>query len=369
MATNHYSTQSISEEDIAAVTAALRSDTLTGGEQLAAFEAALSEYTGAREAVALSSATAGLHAALAVLDLPEGSEVIVPAISFVATANAALYCGLMPRFVDIDYATGCISPEAIEAAITPQTRAIIAVHYAGNLCNMSAINALAKGHDLVVIEDAAHALGSHLDRQHAGTFSTMGVFSFHPVKPITTAEGGAVITDDPDLARKLRLFRSHGVERGRLWQQDMVQMGYNYRLSELHAALGCSQMRQLEPFIARRNAIAATYDDIFKGSDRLFSLRFMPGLRPGYHLYPLLLAPELWCAKEDLFSALLSEGIGVQVHYKPIYRHRYYADRLSAPECPQAEAFYRAELSLPCHARLKTDEAVHIAKRIQALTC
>ena len=369
MGTDRYSTQSIDESDIAAVVAALRSESLTGGSALEAFEAALCAYTGAKEAIAFSSATAGLHGALAVCDLPAQSEVIVPAISFAATANAALYCNLTPRFVDIRFSTGCINPEAIEAAITPRTRAIIAMHYAGNLCEMETINALAEKHNLIVIEDAAHALGSHLNGRHAGTFSSMGVFSFHPVKPITTAEGGAVITDDAQLAQKLRLFRSHGIERGRLWHQEMVQLGYNYRLSELHAALGVSQMGRLEQFIQKRAAIAATYDAAFAPSDRLFSLHFRAHLRAGYHLYPLLLAPELWCAKEDLFATLLEEGIGVQVHYRPIYRHRYYADRFGVCDCPDAESFYRAELSLPCHPGIDPPQAEAIAQRIEALTC
>ena len=369
MPTSRYSTQSIDQSDIDAVIAALRSDTLTGGEVLEGFEADLCAYTGAKAAVALSSATAALHAALAVCDLSAGSEVIVPAISFAATANAALYCDLIPRFADISYPTGCLDVEKLEALITPQTRAILPVHFAGNLCDMTAINDLADRHDLIVIEDAAHALGTHRHNRHAGTFGQMGIYSFHPLKPITSAEGGAVVTDDWQLAEKLRRFRSHGIERGRLWSQEMVTLGYNYRLSELHAALGRSQLKRIETFITRRRAIAQIYDEAFAGNDTLFTLRFAPHLRSSYHLYPILLAPELWCAKEALFEALTQAGIGAQVHYKPIYRHRYYQERFgSLPECPSAESFYRAELSLPCHQQMQKADAQRVATVLTELT-
>lgn len=369
MPTNRYSTQFIDESDIESVVRALKSDVLTGGKFVEQFEKDLADYCGSRYAVVFANATAALHASYAVLDLPKNSEVIVPAITFAATSNAAIYAGYKPVFADIDYSTGLISIDKIESLIGKQTRIIAPVHYAGNICDMEAISRIAKKHDLVVIEDAAHAIGSRdKSSKMAGTFGTMGIYSFHPVKPITTGEGGAVVTDDEELAHKLKAFRSHGIVRGKLWSQDMLTLGYNYRLSDINASLGVSQLKKLDRFIDRRNEIANIYDEEFAGS-LIYPLKKNPLIRSSYHLYAVLLDRSLWCAKEDIFAKLADQGIGAQVHYKPVYSHTYYKqnypDRASLAN---SEDFYRAELSIPCHHHLSDQQAREIAHTIKETT-
>ena len=365
MQLERYSTQQIDQADIAAVIAVLESGTLTGGEAVDRFEADLCAYTGARFAVTFSSATAALHAAYSVSDIGPEDEVIVPGITFAATANAALYCDATPVFADIRFGNGLIDTAKLESLITPKTKAIVPVHYAGNLCDMAAIDRVAQKHGLTVIEDAAHALGSRDESgKSAGTFGKMGIFSFHPVKPIATGEGGAVITDDETLARDLRLFRSHGIEKGRLWNQEMTMLGYNYRLSDIACALGSSQLKKLNTRLAEREAIACRYDEAFAGHNKIFPLRSAPQQVRSRHLYPVLLDRSLWCAKEQIFQSLQEQGIGVQVHYKPVYQHRYYQARLGPLSRPECEDFYRAELSLPCHSGLNSQEVEAVIGRL-----
>lgn len=368
MRLDRYSTQQIDNDDIAAVVAALKGESLTGGPFVEQFEADLCAYTGAKFCVTFSNATAALHAAYAVCGIAAQDEVIVPAITFAATANAALYCNATPVFADIRFSTGLIDESKIEAHITPRTKAIVPVHYAGNLCDMDTINRIAQKHNLIVIEDAAHALGSFdAAGKSAGTFGQMGIFSFHPVKPITTGEGGAVVTDDEKLAEKLRLFRSHGIERGRLWNQEMVTLGYNYRLSDIACALGISQLKKLNRLIGAREAVASQYDTAFKGHSRLFPLRRSAGIT-SRHLYPVLLDRTLWCAKESIFEGLKNEGIGVQAHYKPVYRHAFYRSRFPAQAAlNESEDFYRAELSLPCHSLMSAQEAEQTVGTLERL--
>ncbi|MGE4294805.1 MAG: UDP-4-amino-4,6-dideoxy-N-acetyl-beta-L-altrosamine transaminase [Campylobacterales bacterium] len=365
MRLDRYSTQSIDEADIQAVVAVLRGGSLTGGEAVERFEADLCAYTQAAHCVTFSSATAALHAAYAVCGIGAQDEVIVPAITFAATANAALYCGARPVFADIRFSDGLIDARRIEALITPKTRAIVPVHYAGALCDMAALKPIAQKHNLTVIEDAAHALGSFdAAGKSAGTFGRMGIFSFHPVKPITTGEGGAIVTDDALLADRLRLFRSHGIQKGRLWDQEMVMLGHNYRLSDIACALGSSQLAKLDAHLAKRQAVADFYDRFFKNSDRIFPLRPANTARHSRHLYPVLLDSGLWCAKESIFETLRAQGIGVQVHYKPVYRHRFYRELFGELSLPQSEDFYRAALSLPCHGELTIDEAAQAAQAL-----
>jgi UDP-4-amino-4,6-dideoxy-L-N-acetyl-beta-L-altrosamine transaminase len=364
---DRYSSQSIDRADVEAVVAALESGVLTGGEALTRFEKALCAYTGAKHAIAVCNATAALHIAYRTAGIGAGDEVIVPAITFAATANAALYSFAAPVFADVVFETGLIDANAIEALITPDTKAIAPVHYAGGLCDMAAIAEIAKRHKLVVIEDAAHALGSFdPSGRSAGRFGAMGVFSFHPVKPITTGEGGAIVTDDDDLARKLRLLRSHGVTRGEAWEQDMSELGYNYRISEINCALGASQLTRLDEAIARREAIAGIYDAAFANNDRIKPLKTPPQKAHSRHLYPVLLDGGV--DKAALFSALQARGIGVQVHYKPVYRHSFYQSYFpNQKPLKNAEAFYAAELSIPCHAALSDDEVWTVVEAILAI--
>lgn len=362
---DRYSSQVIDESDIEAVCAALNSGVLTQGAAVEAFEKALCEYTLAASAIAVSSATAGLHIAYLAAGLGAGDEIIVPAITFAATANAALYCGAKPVFADISFDDGLIDPRSIESLITPRTKAIAPVHYAGSLCDMKAIGCIAARHNLIVIEDAAHALGGFdAANKSAGTFGAMGVFSFHPVKPITTGEGGAVVTGDPETARKLRLLRSHGIERGGAAEQDMTALGFNYRIGDINCALGASQLKRLDSAIKRREAIASLYDQAFARNERITPLK-TPQARHSRHLYPILLDRAVDKAK--LCAKLRERNIGAQTHYKPVYRHSFYRSLGYQTPLPNAEAFYEAELSIPCHAALSDDEVYSVIEALNAL--
>lgn len=353
---NPYSRQEIDEDDIRAVVAALRADILTGGSRVEEFERKIAEYIGAKEAVVFNSGTAALHAAYHAMGIGEGDEVITTPISFAATSNAALYVGATPVFVDVRF-DGNINETLIEAAITEKTRAVVPVDYAGTPVAIDAINAIAEKHGLKVIEDAAHAFGSTIGGKKVGRSANVTTFSFHPVKPFTTLEGGALVTDDAEAAASARRFRSHGIERGKLWSMDMVELGYNYRLSDVQCALGISQLAKLDRFLAQREAIAAYYDQAFEGHPLLFAPRLRKGVTSSRHLYPVTLDRTLWCAKEDIFQACRERGLGVQVHYKPIYQHSYYRERFGRMRFDTAEDFYRAELSIPCHHAMGIKEA------------
>lgn len=363
---NPYSRQVIDEADIKAVVAALREDILTGGGTVATFEKKIAEYTGVREAVVFNSGTAALHAAYHILGIGEGDEVITTPISFAATSNAALYVGARPVFVDVRF-DGNINETLIEAAITEKTRAVVPVDYAGTPVAIEAINAIARKHDLKVIEDGAHAFGSMRGAQKVGAQADVTTFSFHPVKPFTTLEGGALVTDDPALAEAARRFRSHGIERGRLWNMDMVELGYNYRLSDVQCALGISQLEKLDGFLKKREEIAAYYDKAFAGHSLLFAPRLPEGIRSSRHLYPVMLDRTLWCSKEDIFQACREAGLGVQVHYKPIYQHSYYKKLFGPQRLDTAEDFYRAELSIPCHHAMGVEEAETVVKKVSEI--
>ena len=274
--------------------------------------------------------------------------------------------GAKPVFVDVRF-DGNINETLIEAAITEKTRAIVPVDYAGTPVAIEAINAVAKKHNLKVIEDAAHAFGSMRGDRKVGVDADVTTFSFHPVKPFTTLEGGALTTDDPALAEAARRFRSHGIERGRLWNMEMVELGYNYRLSDVQCALGISQLEKLDGFLEKREAIAAYYDGAFAGHPQLFAPKLPEGTRSSRHLYPVMLDRSLWCSKEDIFQACRDAGLGVQVHYKPIYQHKYYKERFGSQRFDTAEDFYRAELSIPCHHAMGLDEAETVVKRLSEI--
>ena len=363
---NPYSRQVIDEADIQAVVAALKEDILTGGITVDRFEKKIAEYIGAKEAVVFNSGTAALHAAYHILGIGEGDEVVTTPISFAATSNAALYVGAKPVFVDVRF-DGNINESLIEAAITEKTRAIVPVDYAGTPVAIDAINALAKKHNLKVIEDAAHAFGSVRGERKVGVDADVTAFSFHPVKPFTTLEGGALTTDDPALAEAARRFRSHGIERGRLWNMEMVELGFNYRLNDVQCALGISQLEKLDGFLEKREAIAAYYDQAFAGHPLLFTPKLPEGTRSSRHLYPVMLDRSLWCSKENIFQACKDAGLGVQVHYKPIYQHKYYKERFGSQRLDTAEDFYRAELSIPCHHAMGPEEAETVVKKLSEI--
>ncbi len=355
-----YSTQLIDQHDIDAVVNALQGSHLTQGNEVNAFEDDIAAYLGVKHVIIFNSATSALFAAYSALGITQGDEIITTPISFVATSNMAVALGATPVFCDVKL-NGNIDERLIEPLITPRTKAIVPVDFGGNPVAIDTINALAKKYNLFVIEDACHAFGSEVNTQKVGTFADMSIFSFHAIKPITTGEGGAVTTNNDAFAKTLRLIRSHGIEKGHLWSADMVQMGHNFRMTDFAAALGRSQLKKIESFIAQRNMIAAYYDERF-AANRLFStVTISPNTRSARHLYPIVFTPAMQCVKEDIFMELHKQGIGVQVHYKPIYQNSFYKEHFGVQRLHVAEDFYRGELSLPCQQKMSLEDATFVA--------
>jgi perosamine synthetase len=349
-----YGRQSVNAKDIEAVVAVLQGDWLTQGPTIPSFEQAFAARLGAQHAVAFSSGTAALHAACHAAGLGTGDEAIVPAITFAATANAVLYVGAKPVFVDVDPRTGLLDPADLSRVISERTKAILPMHYGGLPADMEPIRDMARDRGLIVIEDACHALGAFWRDVPAGRIGEMGVFSFHPIKHLTTGEGGMVVTDDPALAGRLRQFGSHGIVRPEDagqggWHYEMRDLGYNYRLTDLQAALGLSQLARLNDFLDARRAHAAAYDAAFEDVSGVRTPPRLAGREHAYHLYPLLFdLDRLRCDKQTLFAALRAEGIGVQVHYIPVPRHPYYRSLGYDPaDTLGAEAFFEREISVP----------------------
>ncbi len=371
-----YSRQFIDEEDISSVVEVLRSDFLTQGSKTREFEEALASFCGARFAVAFSSGTAALHAAYYAAGLRAGDEFIVPAITFCATANAGLFLGAKPVFGDVEPETGNLEISGVEKLITPKTKLLVPVHYAGHPVDLEALAQLATKHNLVVVEDACHALGAEYQGEKIGScrFSLMTVFSFHPVKPITTGEGGAVLTNSEACYRKLIQFREHGITRDAAefqfeahgpWYYEMQFLGCNYRLTDFQAALGLSQLRKLPAFISYRRKIALFYREFFEHCPYFDLPPEKEGVYAGFHLFAVRLKGLALERKPELVSTLRRRGIGVQVHYLPVYLHPFYLQLGYTPGlCPKAEEFYRRELSLPIYPYLHTKEMEHIAQII-----
>lgn len=360
-----YGHQHIDERDIAAVTAVLRSDWLTQGPTIERFEEAVASRCGAPHAVATSSATAALHLSCRALDLGPGDILWTSPITFVASANCALYCGAQVDFVDIDPVTLSLSPAALEEKLKKAKIAgrlpkiVVAVHFAGEPCDMAAISALGQAYGFRIVEDASHALGARYGQEAvgAGTYADITVFSFHPVKIVTTGEGGMAVTRSSALREKLALLRSHGITRdpARLqsgetgaWYYEQQDLGYNYRMCDLQAALGCSQMDKLDGFLAARHRIASIYDR--RLSDLAVTLPYRnPGNLSALHLYPIRLQlAELERDRKSVFEAFRARGIGVNVHYIPVHLQPYFRKMGFAPgDFPNAERYYQEALSLP----------------------
>jgi len=362
-----YGHQLIGEDDIQAVVEVLRSPYLTTGPKVEAFEKAVCEYVRSPYGVAVSSGTAALHAAMAAARFAPGDEILIPTMSFLATANAALYVGAKPVFVDSEKHGFNLDLTDAEKKITSRTKGIVPVHFSGQPVNIEAVQALAKRHSLTVIEDAAHALGAVSNGRPIGGLSDMTIFSFHPVKHITTGEGGMVMTSNEALAKRLRQFRHHGIDvdviqrdTQQRWRYDMTGLGYNYRLTDIQCALGISQLRKSEEFLKRREAIAAAYDKAFTHAPFLERPpRGRTSDRHAWHLYIVRLKAETsGLSRDEAFEHLRSQGIGVHVHYRPIHLHPYYAALGWRPgDCPQAEATFSAALTLPIHPSM-TDAMV-----------
>jgi UDP-4-amino-4,6-dideoxy-N-acetyl-beta-L-altrosamine transaminase len=364
----HYSRQLIEEDDIEEVVKVLRSDFITQGPMVERFEKALAKYVGAKYCVVFSSGTAALHGAYFAAGLAHGDEFITTPNTFAATSNAGLYLGARPIFVDIESDTGNIDPNLIEQKITPKTKLVTAVDYSGHPADIDAIRDIAKDHDLIFIEDAAHALGAEYKGKKVGSFADMTIFSFHPVKIITTGEGGAVCTNNEKFYEKLVIFRQHGITKdsGKFlnppdgdWYYEMQELGYNYRLTDIQCALGLSQLKKIDRFLKERRKIAKRYMDDFVDV-KLFELPVEKEYaKSSWHLFPIKLRD--YSKKAEIFRELRENGILVQVHYIPVYWHPYY-QRLGYSKglCPKAEEFYKKELSIPVFPGLSEEEIAYI---------
>ena len=352
-----YGRQSIDEEDIQAVVETLRSAWLTTGPKVAQFEESFAARVGAAFAVSFSSGTAALHGATFAAGLKSGDEAITSPLTFAATANCALYQGARPVFADVCEDTLILDPDQASAKITSRTRAILPIDYAGHPVNLDSILEIARRHGLIVIEDACHALGAKYRKHSVGSIADMTVFSFHPVKHITTCEGGMVTTDNADYAEALRRFRNHGIssdarqrQSAGQWHYEMVALGFNYRLPDIACALGLSQLRRLDGNLARRRAIAARYTAAFREMPGIIPPGVRPEVSPAWHLYPIRLdLAKLSADRGEVFRALRAENIGVNVHYIPVHLHPYYRDRFGykGGEFPVAENAYERLISLP----------------------
>jgi UDP-4-amino-4,6-dideoxy-N-acetyl-beta-L-altrosamine transaminase len=352
-----YGRQSIDEDDIAAVVSVLRSDWMTTGPKVGEFEEAFAAEVNARYAVSFSSGTAALHGAAFAAGLKTGDEAITSPLTFAATANCVLYQGAKPVFADVCLDTLNLDPEQLKNKISPKTRALLPVDYAGHPADLSSIFQIAEQNGLVVIEDACHALGAEYRGRKVGSLAQMTVFSFHPVKHVATGEGGMVTTDRADFAESLRRFRNHGIssdarqrQSAGQWHYEMVLLGYNYRLTDIGCALGISQLKKLEPNLERRREIAERYVKAFRRLDGVIVPFVRPDVNPAWHLYPIRVQREkLTCDRSEVFRALRAENIGVNVHYIPVHLHPYYRDRFGykGGEYPIAENAYEQLISLP----------------------
>lgn len=370
-----YGRQTVDEDDIQAVIDVLRSDWLTTGPKVAEFEQAFSRYVGAKYAVAVSSGTAALHCAMYALGIGPGQEVIVPAITFAATANSVVYQGGTPVFGDVAPETLLIDPQDIERKITPRTKAVIAVDYAGQPCDYEALREIAQRRQIFFAADACHALGATYRGRPVGSLADLSVFSFHPVKHITTGEGGMITTDTEAYAQRLRIFRNHGItssprERAsrNAWFYEMIDLGYNYRMTDFQCALGLSQLKKLPQWLTRRREIARQYDEAFAQLKGIEPLTVKAEVGHAYHLYIVRVQQEAaGIDREAVFQGLRSRSIGVNVHYIPVHLHPFYQNRFGTRRglCPVAESAYEQILSLPMYPAMTDEQIKMVIKSVR----
>ncbi len=368
-----YGKQHLDQEDIQAVLDVLQSDWLTTGPKVEEFEKALAQRAGARYAVVLNSGTAALHAAYFAAGVKPGDEVITSPITFAATSNAALFLGAKPVFCDVRLDTVNIDPAEIERHITPRTKVLAPVDFAGHPADLDAVMDIARRHGLVVVEDAAHALGASYHGRPVGSLADLTIFSFHPVKHITTGEGGAVVTNNKEYYEKMLAFRSHGMIRGKErlsewhgpWYHEMHCLGYNYRLTDIQCALGISQLKKLDSFLQKKQALVDFYNHELKGLGNVGLPITLPGVSPAWHLYVIRLKGKK-PRRRELYETLHRAGIGVQVHYLPVYWHPYY-QKLGYQKglCPVAEDYYWRALSLPLFPAMELDEAGRVVEELR----
>ncbi len=374
-----YGHQWIHDEDIDAVVKALRSDWITQGPKIDEFERKLANYCGAKYTVVFSSGTAAFHGAYFTAGIKEGNEIITSPITFLSTANAALFLHAHPIFVDIEEDTGNIDPNSIEKAVTGKTKAVVPVDYGGHPVDLERIAKIAKKYNLLVIEDACHALGAEHKSGKIGNcrYSDMTVFSFHPVKSITTGEGGAVLTNNKEYYEKLIMFRQHGVTKDKAkfgvnldsvpgdWYHEMQLLGYNYRLTDIQCALGISQLGKLDKFIQRRREIVRIYKGAFRNNDFFDLPAEKAYAKSSWHLYPIRLKDKYKKKKKEIFEKLREKGLGVQVHYIPVYWQPYY-QKLGYEKgiCPNAESFYQREISIPLYQSMSEEDIKYVIDTI-----
>lgn len=359
-----YSTQQISDEDIKAVIETLKSPYLTTGPKVSEFETVVADYVGATYAVAFSNGTAALHAACYAAGVTQGDEVITTPITFAASANCVRYMGGEVVFADIDEDTYNLDPKEVEKKITSKTKAIIPVDFTGQPVDIDAFMELGKKHNIVIIEDGAHSLGATYKGCKVGATADMTMFSFHPVKPITTGEGGMIVTNNRTYYEKLRLFRGHGItqtdyakEQGD-WYYEMTDLGYNYRMTDIQAALGISQMNRLDEFIEKRQELAHLYTEKINQLTTLSAPKQLANTQSGWHLYSAQLDENaLGKTRKEVFEDLRNANIGVHVHYIPVYWHPYYQELgYKRGICPKAEKWYEHALTLPLHPQMNEED-------------
>lgn len=363
-----YGQQWIEDDDIEEVVKALKSDYLTTGPKIKEFEEKFGKYVGVKYAVAISNGTAALHGASFAAGIKEGDEVITTPITFAASANCILYQGGKPVFADIDSSTYNIDPKDIEEKISSKTKAIVPVDFTGQPVNIDEINAIAKKYNLIVIEDGAHSLGAEYKGKRIGSLVDMTTFSFHPVKHITTGEGGMITTNNKELYEKLKLFRTHGITRDKeilynknesSWYYEQLELGYNYRITDIQCALGISQLNKIDKFLRRRREIAEKYNEYLKDIDGIVLPYQEEYIKSSWHLYVIQLELEKFkVGRREIFEALQAENIGVNVHYIPVYYHPYY-QKLGYKKglCPNAEKLYERIITIPLYPKM-TDKDV-----------
>lgn len=367
-----YGRQTISEEDIQAVVETLKSDFITTGPKVDEFEEKVAKFADAKFAVAVANGTAALHSAMYAINIKEGDEVIVPTMTFAASANCVLYCGGKPVFADVLADSLLIDPVDIESKITSKTKAVIAVDYAGQPCDYDALRDICKKNELILVTDACHSIGSEYKGEKTGSIADLTCFSFHPVKHITTGEGGMILTDNEEYAQNMRCFRSHGIttdfrqrEAKGAWFYEMTDLGYNYRITDFQCALGISQLQKLSGWIKRRQEIAARYDEAFANVAGITPLKTAEGVSNAYHLYVVKLDKKI--DRDKVFCQLRKSGIGVNLHYIPVHLHPYYQNKQNtrAGMCTVAERAFKQIISIPIFPSMTNEQVETVIRKLE----